>query len=196
MDIFEQVDEDVRRQRTLEWFKRYGWPLGLIAGALVAIVVGWRGWQTFQNTQQEQASDRFLEMIISGDPMEMMVQDGDRLAALNLFYEATQDPDRAGEIYDRLATQAPPVWRDLARIFHLYSDFEQLDDATIRAHLVPFDTPFHPWRSLAWDLLAANALRNQDSSGARAYLMQIINDEASPPTLRQRSENIITTLEP
>ena len=191
MDIFEQVNEEVRQQRTLAWVKRYGWPIGLVAAALVTLVIGWKGLEAWQITQSEQATDALLERITAQATLEEVAPG---LGTVAQLYQASRDPAQAAAIYQSLAQDAPPVWRELATIFYLYTDFANLDGEAIRTRLEPFDNLTHPWRGLAWDLLAASALRDQQYETARTYLTNIISDEASPTNLRERAENVLRVL--
>ncbi|MEM7046698.1 MAG: tetratricopeptide repeat protein [Pseudomonadota bacterium] len=190
MDAFEQVNEEIRQQQRIDWLKKNGWPIALIAAILVALVLGWRGWQAWETSQMEKATD----LLLGAMNQEAALPNDDPSIAAAFYRASQQEPAQAARLYQDLAQTAPPIWREFAMIAYLTADFDNLDGAALRGQLAAFDTPTHPWRGLAWELLAADALRHTEISRARNYLTRIIEDEASPSDLRGRAERALTTL--
>ena len=58
-DIFQEVEEDVRRERYAQIWKQYGNYIIAGAAVLVAAVAGYQAWQRYDLTQRQQISDRF-----------------------------------------------------------------------------------------------------------------------------------------
>ena len=60
-DIFQEVEEDVRRERYEQIWKKYGNYIIAAAAVLVAAVAGYQAWQRYDLTQRQQVSDRFSQ---------------------------------------------------------------------------------------------------------------------------------------
>src|SRR6266581_4492596 len=58
-DIFQEVEEDVRRERYEQIWKKYGNYMIAAAAVLVAAVAGYQAWLRYDLTQRQQVSDRF-----------------------------------------------------------------------------------------------------------------------------------------
>src|ERR1700731_602841 len=60
VDIFDEVDEELRAERAQQLLKRYG---GLIVAGVVLIVgavVGWQGWSWYEARQDRAAAAQYL----------------------------------------------------------------------------------------------------------------------------------------
>src|SRR5665213_1723393 len=102
VDIFDEVDEDLRAERAQALFKRYGWLLM----ALVLLVIGaagaWQGWRWWQTKRDMAAGTAFV-------------------AAMNLAQTAGPATDAASRAkaiaaFDQVAATAPDGYRILARL--------------------------------------------------------------------------------
>ena len=70
-DIFQEVDEEVRRERLMQLWKRYG--NFVIAAAIVLVlgVGGWRGYQWWEAKKAAEAGGAFnsaVELLDTGKP--------------------------------------------------------------------------------------------------------------------------------
>ena len=68
VDIFDEVEEDLRAERAQQLLKRYG---GLIVAVLVVIVAGvagWEGWRWYQARQDAAAAVEFLTAMNLATP--------------------------------------------------------------------------------------------------------------------------------
>src|SRR5215469_7056220 len=66
VDIFDEVEEDLRAERAQQFLKRYG---GLIVAAVLVVVgavAGWQGWQWYQARQE--AAGEFLTAMNLASP--------------------------------------------------------------------------------------------------------------------------------
>ena len=206
-DIFREVDEDVRRDQALEFWKKYQ---NYIIAAVVLILIATAGWRFYdwRRTQAaEAAGARFQDALtLSRDGK---TSDADtafvklaaeapagyvilsRLAdAANL---AKHDPNRAIAAYDALADDSSigPLFREAARLRAaiLLLDNGQADKA--KAALEGLAAPTGAFRSTARELLGAAALAAGDFDGAGKWLDLIAADPEAPQGARQNADMML-----
>jgi hypothetical protein len=203
-DIFREVDEDVRRDRALEFWKKYqNYIIGLVVLILVA-TAGWRfyDWRTSQAAQA--AGARFDEAMT----LERTGKNGEADAAFaklagdapagyavlarvaNAANLAKSDPDRAIAAYDALSDDSSlgPLFREAARLRAaiLRLDNGQADKA--KAALEGLAAPTGAFRSTARQLLGAADLAAGDFDGAGKWLDLIAADPEAPQEARRNAE--------
>jgi hypothetical protein len=206
-DIFNEVDEEVRREKLQKLWDRYQ---VLIVGAALLIVVGvggWRGYEWWQAKRAAEAGGAFqTAMALSAEGKHAEAEaafanvaekgaPGYRdLARLQAAAELAQrDPKAAVETYDALAadTRMNDTLRDLAavRAGFLLVDSASYED--MRRRLEPATGADRPFRNSAREMLALSALRANDAATARKWFNQIVADVAAPAGLRQRIEMLM-----
>ena len=79
--IFQEVDEEVRKEKATEWWKRYGVYLLSLAVAIVLGFAGFKAWQAYDLSQRGERSDAFASAAA-------LSQSGDQEAALAAFAES------------------------------------------------------------------------------------------------------------
>ena len=203
-DIFQEVDEEVRRERLKKLWERYG---ALFIALAVLIVVGvgaWRGYQYWQNkkaaeagTQFEQAANlaeqgKHAEAQAAFDKIAAEGPSGYRaLARLRAATElANTDAKAAVAAYDAIAADnsLDQGLRDLAalRAGMLLVDTAPLDE--MRRRLEPLSEPGRTFRHSAREMLALSAWRNNDAAAAKRYVDMINDDPETPQGVRSRTE--------
>ena len=206
-DIFREVDEEVRRDKAEEFWRKYQ-NYFLVAALLVVLATaGWRYWD-YRRLQMAQAVgaqfEQALELGRTGKDAEAAAALG-RIAAdapngyrvLARLAEAAvvakTDPARAIASYDALADDATigALFQQTARLRAalLRLDAGQTDRA--RAALEALAAPGGAYRGTAREMLAAAALAAQDYPAAGKWLDMIVTDPDSPPTLRQTAELLL-----
>ena len=209
-DIFNEVDEAVRRERLEKIWQRYGtW---IIAGVVLIIagVGGWRGYDYLQRQKAQEAGAQFeaaMTLAESGkhqeaaDAFAKVAKDGaggyTTMARLREAAEiAPRDSKAAVAAYDAIAADSGVGQRfqDLAvlRGGLLLVDAAPLDE--MRRRLEPLTAPGRTFRHSARELLALSAWRVNDMATARRYAETIINDGETPGTIRSRIEVLIAML--
>ena len=206
-DIFNEVDEEVRRERLRKLWERYN---VLIVGGALLIIVGVGGWRSYEWWQAKQAAEAggafqsAMSLSAEGKHAEAEaafaqvagkgVAGYRDLARLQAAAELAQrDPKAAGEAYDAIAADARinDTMRDLAavRAGLLLVDTTPYED--LRRRLEPAAGPDRPFRNSAREMLALSALRANDASAARKWFDQIVTDVGAPAGLRQRIEMLM-----
>jgi hypothetical protein len=211
-ELFDEVDEEVRREQLKKLWDRYS--IYIIAAALliIAAVAGWRGYEYLEAQKAAEAGAAFDTAL--------------DLAEQNKHAEAQA-------AFDKLATTAPAGYRMLARLraagevaasdpqagAKLYDELaadrsigtEQQDLARIRAAGLLLDTDSYPnmlqrleaaskpdatFRHTARELLALSAWRANDITSARQWLDMIASDGETPAAMRSRAEALQALLPP
>jgi hypothetical protein len=201
-DIFNEVDEEVRRDRLKKLWERYSLYIIALIVLLVAGVGAWRGYEYWMAQQVAQASAQFEEAAALGeqgkhaeaevafDKIAADAPAGYRtLAKLRVAAELSQrDPKAAVAAYDALAADRSldATLRDLAtlRAGLLLVDTAPLSD--MRQRLEPLAEPNRAFRHTARELLALSAWRNNDAGAARRYIDMVSGDAATPASTRSR----------
>ena len=211
-ELFDEVDEEVRREQLKKLWDRYSIYIIACALLIIAAVGGWRGYQYLEAKKAAEAGAAF--------------DAASELADQNKHTDAQA-------AFDKLATSAPSGYRMLARLraaaevaasdpkagAKLYDDIaadrsvgtEQQDLARVRAAALLIDTETYPnvlqrleaatkpdatFRHTARELLALSAWHANDTTAARKWLDMIANDGETPSAMRSRAEALQALLPP
>jgi hypothetical protein len=200
-DIFHEVEEDVRRERLEQFWKKYS--DYIIAGAAFLVIAAagiqlWRvyeqreyvraslaytsGTQLMENGQLGPAATLFAKLAPvapSGYAQLSLLQEADALSALGRTAQAV-------DLYKQVAARGDTLLAPAARLRVAWAT---LDTAT-RPQLVTLlgsmtddDSPWHP---LAREILAYVDLREGNSARATAEFHAIAIDPKTPDAARQR----------
>jgi hypothetical protein len=202
-EFLREVDEDYRRDRILQIWKRYSGVIIALAVLVVAGVAGWRYWQNQQRVAAEAASVQFddanrlakdgkvAEADKAFDALEAQGPAGYRLLArLRAAAETGKhDPAAGAAEFDKLAddTGLGDGLRDLARLRAalLRLDGPNPDAALTNLQGLAAGTPF---RHTAREMLGLAALKKGDYEEAGRWFDQIVADPDTPRNLRERIE--------
>ena len=203
-DIFQEVDEEVRRERLNKLWQRYGHYI-IAACLLVVVAVGaWRGYEWWETKKAAGAGAAFEQAVI-------LAEDGKHQEAEAAFAKLATDgtagyrllarlreaaelgrTDRKAAIkaYDEIAVDRSvgQVIQDLAalRVSFLLVDGSSYGD--MRARLEPLTGPDRAFRHSARELLALSAWKQGDMGAARQWTDMIITDPQTPSGARSRAE--------
>lgn len=200
-DIFQEVEEEVRRERFEKLWKEYG--DYIVAGACLIVIAaaGIQLWRTYDQRQRLKASDEYAIA-------EVMQENG----------QSTQ----AADAFGRLADSAPGGYKVLARLQHadaliasgergdalnIYKQIAAGDDdllgAVARLHgawaivefapraevlstLGPLTSAPNAWRSMADEVLAYWDYRSGNTKAAQTEYEAIARTTDVPASLRER----------
>lgn len=211
-ELFDEVDEEVRREQLKKLWDKYS--IFIIAAAIlvVAAVGGWRGYEYLEAQKAAEAGAAFeaaielaeqkksTEAEAAFDKLATTAPAGYRmLARLRAAGEvAARDPKAGAKMYDELAADRSigTEQQDLARI---RAAGLLLDTETYPNMLQRLDAAAKPdatFRHTARELLALSAWRANDTTAARQWLDMIANDGETPSAMRQRAEALQALLPP
>lgn len=211
-EIFNEIDEDLRRERLKKLWDRYS--LLIIVGALAIIigVGGWRGYQYFEAQKAAEASAAFnaaadlseqnkhAEAEAAFAKLVASAPSGYRtLARLRLAGElAVRDVPAAVKAYDEVAADGsvPAVDRELAKVRAAALLLESAAYADMAQRLEAAAAGTGTYRHSARELLALSAWKAGDAATARKWLQLIATDVETPSSLRQRAEALQALLPP
>jgi hypothetical protein len=211
-ELFNEVDEEVRRERLKQLWDKYS--LFIIIGAvlIVAGVAAWRGYQYLEAKKAAEAGSAFsaavdladqnkhAEAEAAFDKVAATAPAGYRnLARLRAAAEAAAtDPQKAVKLFDAIAADraVPAQDRDLAtlRAGQLLVDSAAYNDIVQR--LEPISGPSAIYRHTARELLALSAWRANNVAATRQWIEQINLDPETPASLRSRAEVMQALLPP
>jgi hypothetical protein len=209
-DIFNEVDEAVRRERLEKLWQRYGIYFIALGVLIIAAVGGWRGyehWQTQKAAESGAAFEAAMTLAEAGKPQEAadafakVAKDGAAgyrtLARLREAEEiATRDAKAGVAAFDVLAADGS-IGQRFQDLVTVRAGFLLVDTATfdeMRRRLEPLAAPGRGFRHSARELLAMSAWRVNDMTAARRFAEQIISDGETPGSIRSRIEVLIAML--
>ena len=211
-ELFDEVDEEVRREQLKRLWDRYS--IYIIAAALliIAAVGGWRGYQYLEAKKAAEAGaafDKAVELSEQNKHAEAEAAFTDlaakapsgyrMLARLRAAAEvATRDPQAAAKLYDDIAADRSvgATERDLAKVRAAGLSLETASYPSMLQRLEPATVPGATFRHTARELLALSAWRAGDTAAARRWLDLIASDGETPPSLRSRAEALQALLPP
>jgi hypothetical protein len=211
-ELFDEVDEDVRRDQLKKLWDRYS--IYIIAGALliIAAVAGWRGYQYLENQKAVAAGaafDKAVELSEQSKHAEAEAAFNTLAASAPSGYRMLARLRAAGEVASRDPQAAAKLYDDIAADRSVGASEQEL--AKVRAAGLLLETSTYPvmlqrleasaapgatFRHSARELLALSAWRANDPTAARRWLDLIANDGETPPGLRSRAEALQALLPP
>jgi hypothetical protein len=211
-ELFDEVDEDVRRDQLKKIWDQYS--IYIVAGALlvIAAVGGWRGYQYLEAKKAAEAGaafdhavelsdqDKHAEAEAAFNSLAATAPSGYRmLSRLRAAAElASHDPQAAVKLYDDLAADRSvgTSERELAKVRAAGLLLETASYANMLERLEAAAAPEATFRHTARELLALSAWRANDATAARKWLDLIANDADTPQGMRSRAEALQALLPP
>ena len=201
-DIFHEVDEEVRRDKAAEFWKKYQ-NLILAGAALIVLAsAGFRYWQYERERAQQAAGDQFQQALaaLEGGKLDEAKAGFDKIAAEGpsgyralaqmaaAGAKAQSGPPGAASAFDAVAGDAAidPLLRDAARLrAALLRVSIPGEEQKGEAALTSLSTADGPYRRLARLDLAALALARNDYDDAAKELDLVLGDPEVSPEERQ-----------
>lgn len=208
VDIFTEIQEDLRRDRMVAFWSRWGnWLVGGLAAVFIVAIafIVWREWQARQNAASSVAYGQAIEVAQAGDvekalkDLEALRNNGGYgvLARLRAGAILAEKGDKAAAmtVYDSLSkdSSADPVYRDLATVRFVMLQVDDGQPAELMARLAPLMAQGSAWRPSATELTALLEKRAGNVDRARDLYKQLSEDPATPPSLRQRAGEMLAT---
>lgn len=201
-DIFQEVEEDVRRERYEQLWKKYGNYVIAAAAILVLGVGGYQAWTTYDTGQRQEVSDKYQAaqaVAAAGKAADAEAQFTElsksgysgyaTLAKFNLVgtYLAQGKRDPAIALLNELATSRDSAVSSVARLRLAWAEADAKPRAEIQTILDPLMTTDNPWRFAAAEVLAYVDFRTGSRSQAEADYLRLSQEPAAAPGLRQRA---------
>ena len=211
-ELFDEVDEDVRRDQLKKIWDKYSIYIVAVALLVIAAVGGWRGYQYLEAKKAAEAGaafdhavelsdqDKHAEAEAAFNSMAATAPSGYRmLARLRAAAElASHDQPAAVKLYDDISADRSigASERELAKVRAAGLLLETAGYPAILERLEAAAAPEATFRHTARELLALSAWRANDTTAARKWLDLIANDSDTPQGMRSRAEALQALLPP
>jgi hypothetical protein len=211
-ELFDEVDEDVRRDQLKKLWEQYSIYIVAAAILIIASVGGWRGYQYLEAKKAAEAGaafDKAVELSEANKHAEAETAFADLAAKAPFGYRvlarlraatetAYRDPQAAAKMFDEIAADRSVgvAEQDLARIRAAQLLLETTSYPNMKERLEASTAPAATFRHTARELLALSAWRANDATATRQWLDVIANDGETPPSLRSRAEALQALLPP
>ena len=210
-NLFREVDEELRKDKLQDLWKRYG---AVVIAGCVALVLGTAGsvfWRNYQADQRSAESAQFAAAIA-------LAERGDNAGAINAFaalagdastgyaliarfHEAaaraeTGDSQGAVAVYDGIVADggADQIYRDLAALMAAMQLANVASAADIEARLQALLADDNAWRFSARELIATVAVREGRTAAAVADFRTLTEAADAPPGVRARAQQMLNAL--
>ncbi len=210
-DIFQEVDEELRRENLAKLWARYGKYVYALAVLLVLATLAVTQWRHYQLHQREAEGARYiaaLNLARQGKDQDAVAafaaiarQASGGHATLARFEDAALkaragDVDGAVAIYAALAADGSvdSVYRDVATLLAAQYGLKSGEPTAIIAKLAPLTSADNPWHPSALELTALAELKSGDRAAARTTYQRLADDLAAPQGLRARAAEMLTAL--
>jgi hypothetical protein len=208
-DVFDEVEEDLRRDRAEKLWKKYAPYLIAAAVVLVAATGAYSFWQDQQRKRLEASAQRYAAAgdLIAGDreralaELRGLAQDGSGgFAGLARLKEAAliaeRDPAQGLALFRRVAADSA-LDAELRRTAAAMAAVLAVDAAPrAEAELAAggLQAAGSPFLNSGREAEALAALRAGDEARARELYRTIADDLTAPPGLRQRAAEMLAAL--
>ena len=211
-DIFQEVEEDMRRERLKTLWDRYGIYVILTAVLIVAVTAGWRGYEAWSTSRARAAGDAFIEKLqaaedagtasVGTELLEFADDAPSGYALLARFRAATAfasagEPADAERVLGEIAEDGgvEEVYRDLARVRLANIQIEEGEFEAVPATLgaIAEDTS-NPYSSAAQELMGLAAYASDDLATARRWFVALSEGVGVPPDLADRARIMLALI--
>jgi hypothetical protein len=203
-DIFQEVDEEIRRDRLNKLWQRYGNSVIVGCILIVAAVGMWRAYEWWEIEKASESGTAFENAVVLAEAGKHQEAEaafakladtgtaGYRtLARLQQAAQLAQtDKSAAVKSYDDIAADksAGQVIQDLAAVRAGFLLVDTAPYSDLRGRLEPLTATDRTFRHSARELLALSAWKSGDMTAARQWTDMIITDPQSPEGSRSRAE--------
>ena len=215
VDIFDEVDEELRAERAQRLLQRYAGLIIAVALLIVGGAAGWQAWRWWQARQDMAAAQRYVTAMtlmqspaaagnaqaLTGDfdALAQTAPEGYRtLARLQAAALKAEHGDLRGALglWNDVASDgsADPLLRDLATLLWCQHQIDTADPGLLAARLKALAEPGNVWRPLAQEQLALLDLHQGKTEAAKAALNKLAQDVTAPNGVRERAAALLGRL--
>ena len=218
VDIFDEISEDLRAERSALLLRRYGGVLIALAVLVLLAVAGQQLWSAYQVKRNNAAAAQYsgitqpLDNLGSGITAQQEIAGADALAkfgktapagyrslaylrAAGLYATAGQTR-AAADLWNAIASDrnADPLLRELADLLWAQHALGTVPDDAVLARLQPLTAPDNVWHGLAQETQALLYLHDGKKDQAKAVFGQIASDPTVPEGARNRADALLAQL--
>ena len=208
-DIFQEVEEDVRRERYEQLWKKYGNYVIAAAALLVLAVGGYQAWSAYDTNQRQQVSDQYQNaqaVAAAGKAPDAEAQFTElsqsgysgyaTLSKFNLVgtYLVQNKRDQAVAVLRELTEYPDDAVSSVARLRLAWLEADARPRNELQTILEPLTGADNPWRFAAAEVLAYAELRGGSRVQAEADYLRLSQEAGASPGLRDRAAAILQYL--
>jgi hypothetical protein len=210
-DIFQEVDEELRRENFAKLWARFGKYVIALAVLVVLATGGVSQWRKYQLHQREMEGARYVAALAlaqqgkdkdAADAFAVIAREASGGHATLARFEAAALQARSGEVDGAIAAYAAlaadgtvdSVYRDVATLLWAQLSLKNGDPKAIIDKLASFTPAENPWRPTALELSALAELKAGNKPQARTLYQQIADDLLAPQSARARASEMLTAL--
>lgn len=208
-DVFEEVDEDIRRDRMKKLWKTYGpWVIGVCAIIILA-VGGAKGYESYQLSKSVEASNAYIAYV------EALKSEADSAEALKTLeatghksynflgkmsqadaFASDKNIIEAVKVYDIIAfdNALPQNDRDIAAIKAVYLLIDSASFDDIKKRLEQLNVVENAFRFQARELIGLSAYKNGEYKEAQSIFSELSQNAQTPNSIRTRATNMLALL--
>ncbi len=206
-NLFQEVEEDLERQKMEALWRRFGPWIVAAAGVIVLATGGYTTWHAWQAEREQKATGALIGILdtSSTDPAKQIsaLEDfagknhGVMPAVMAQLHAADMaskhgDSKQAVAIYDNISgdPKADPAFRQLADLLAVQAQMDDGDPVTLQKRLQPLLAENAPFRYTAMQDEGFLALRAGDKAKAKQIFTELGQDAAAPATLAARATDM------
>jgi hypothetical protein len=200
-DIFHEVDEDVRRDKAADFWRRYQTPIFVVAILIVAATGAWSYYQDKRLKAAEDANARYVAAVALADEgknaeaaaaFDAIAKDAPKgYAALARVRAAEARPDKKQALAELGAIGEDPnvdkLTQEIALLRAALITLDDDDREKLERALGPLMVSTGAFRFSAQEWNGLDALFNDDYDEAERVFEQVLNDRDAPQSMRQRA---------
>lgn len=210
VDIFQEVEEDLKRERSEELWRKYGKYVIGAAAVIVLGVAGREGWKTYEHSTSIENGTRLanaVELAEAGgdkqdaalEALDAIIADGNAgFVALGHFQKAAvylrsgATPSAIAEL-EAVAGNADidQVYRDLAVVQVAMNSANESNAKDLITRLEPIAVPENAWYYSAREMIALLHVAAGEIDAAKPLLTEIADDSEAPSGMRARVSEIL-----
>lgn len=210
-DLFREVDEEVRQDRYIKIWKRYGIYISALVVTIILITVGVVVWRDIERSALESNSEVLISAIESSsdrqnEALEQLKIIGDEgnegyrlLAKLREGAILSKMGDISGAVlvYDSIAldNNQDVIYRDLASVLAVSHGMSIMSLGEVEDRLASIIVEINPWRYSARELLATAIMLSGDKKRAIKEFKPLVDDTKAPAGVRARAAEMLVILE-
>ncbi len=215
VDIFDEVDEDLRAERMARFARRYAIGFMVLAALLILGVAGWQVWLWQRSQEDAKAATAFIAVL---DKAAERGSAADRQALADEFAGVARSAPSGYATLSRLnqaslladagqLAQAETIWnglmndgslnavmRQVATLGWAAHEIDTAEPSLIQARLEPLAAEGSAWRPIALQYLALLDLRIGHRDEAVKTLLEVANDVSTPDDMRRMANGLAEAL--
>jgi hypothetical protein len=208
-DIFQEVEEDVRRERVEQLWKKYSDYIYAGGALLIIAIAGFELWNVYEKNQQVRASEQYLaassmldagQSTLAAEMFGKLVKTApggyaavSRLMEADALMRAGNRAD-AVALYKQIAGGSDPYLGAVARIHAAWALVDDEPEADVKALLDPVSAAGPAWNPMVREILAYADYRAGNVNGAINGYESIAADKTAPDGSRQRADIMVQFL--